>query len=127
MSENYEPSIADISAETSLEEFSRSFGNEETMKELEVEEPAEPKKEYDVDDSSELKKEYEILIKHKHFEDALLCCDKVIALDPKDIKAWKNKGTTLRRMDKHEDAIVCFDKAIEIDPKHIPALSDKGI
>jgi len=50
-------------------------------------------------------------------EDALACFDKVIEINPKDEKAWVDKGLALYDLGRLEEALACFDKVIEINQK----------
>jgi len=48
------------------------------------------------------------------YEEAIVCCDKAIEIDPDNVAAYHNKGIDLDSLGKYEEAIVCCDKAIEI-------------
>ena len=48
--------------------------------------------------------------------EALPCFDKAIELNPKDSRAWTNKGDSLSRLGRYTEALQCYDKAIELDP-----------
>ncbi|MCZ7355412.1 MAG: tetratricopeptide repeat protein [Candidatus Methanoperedens sp.] len=50
-------------------------------------------------------------------EEALATYDKAIEINPKDEKAWVDKGSALDDLGREEEALVCYDKAIEINPK----------
>jgi len=60
------------------------------------------------------------------YEEAIRCCDKALALDPRDVDAWNNKGSSLGRLGRYEEAIRCLDKALELDPRHVNAWTNKG-
>ncbi len=59
-------------------------------------------------------------------DEALLCYDKAIELDPRLALAWNNKGVTLRALDRHEEAMRCYDKALDADPALAVAWRNKG-
>lgn len=50
-------------------------------------------------------------------EEALARYDKAIEINPKDEKAWVDKGSALDELGRYEEALVCYDKVIEINPK----------
>ncbi len=59
-------------------------------------------------------------------EEALACCDKAIEINPKDEKAWVDKGLALYDLGRLEEALACFDKVIEINPKDTAVWSCKS-
>jgi tetratricopeptide (TPR) repeat protein/tRNA A-37 threonylcarbamoyl transferase component Bud32 len=62
-----------------------------------------------------------------HFEEALHCYDKALALDPHYGNAWTNKGNSLHFLGHDEDALHCYDKALEFDPHNVNAWNNKGL
>lgn len=50
------------------------------------------------------------------YDDALTYFDKIISIDPDDIRACNMKGVSLAKLGKYDDAITYFDKIISIDP-----------
>ena len=48
-------------------------------------------------------------------EEAIVCYDKAIQLNPEYFKAWNNKGDSLKKLDRDEQAKQCFAKAKELD------------
>ncbi|HAF23021.1 MAG TPA: hypothetical protein DCK93_08950 [Blastocatellia bacterium] len=46
-------------------------------------------------------------------EDAIVCYDKALAIDPHYAPALINKGNALDVLGRHKEAIVCYDKALE--------------
>ena len=59
-------------------------------------------------------------------EEAILCCDKALEVDPRQAATWNNKGASLHSLGRHEEADHCFDKALELDPRFIGAWANKG-
>jgi tetratricopeptide (TPR) repeat protein len=59
-------------------------------------------------------------------EEALICYDKAIQIDPRDANALGNKGIALAELDRFEEAMVCFDEALRIDPHSPAAWINKG-
>jgi Flp pilus assembly protein TadD len=65
----------------------------------------------------------------KEYEIALEWYNKALEIDPKNARAWNNKGIVLAvlALEKYKEAIGLFDKALEIDPKDARAWNNKGI
>jgi len=59
-------------------------------------------------------------------EEAVLCLDKALELDPRYAVAWNNKGASLDNLGRYEEAILCYDQALELDPCCIAAWNNKG-
>ena len=60
------------------------------------------------------------------YNEAIVCYDKVVKIDPNNANAWGNKGVALDKLGKYEEAVECYDKALEIDPKYVDAWNNKG-
>ena len=54
-----------------------------------------------------------------HFERAFLSYDRVLKMDPKNPKAWYQKGTTLQRLERNDEALDCYEKALELNPMNM--------
>ena len=52
--------------------------------------------------------------------------EKVTELEPKNEKAWHNKGAALFNLGRFEEAIPVFEKALELNPKYQKAWFNKG-
>jgi tetratricopeptide (TPR) repeat protein len=52
-------------------------------------------------------------------ERAFLYYDRVLKMDPKNPKAWYQKGTTLQRLERNEEALTCYEKALELNPMNM--------
>jgi len=59
-------------------------------------------------------------------EEALICFDEALALDPKNPEALVKKGATLERLRKLNEAIQCYDRAIQADSSMTIAYLYKG-
>jgi tetratricopeptide (TPR) repeat protein len=59
-------------------------------------------------------------------DEAIQRYDEAIAVDPKHVDAWNNKGLTLADQGKPDEALVCLDRALEIDPDDVSALWNKA-
>lgn len=63
----------------------------------------------------------------ERYDEALLCYDQALAIDPRSPSILNSKGNTLNRLGRRRDAMTCFEKAIALDPKDgVPHLN-KGI
>ena len=51
-------------------------------------------------------------------EEAIVCYDMVLEINPKHMNALSNKGVALGFLDKYEEAIVCYDTALESSPNN---------
>lgn len=59
-------------------------------------------------------------------EEALICFDEVLAVEPRNADALVKKGTALERMRKLNEAIECYDRAIAADSSMTIAYLYKG-
>jgi tetratricopeptide (TPR) repeat protein len=62
----------------------------------------------------------------KSYQDALLCYERAVVLDPKSTVAHYGKGVMLGNLGRYGDAIHAFDRVLEIDPDFISALRGKA-
>ena len=60
------------------------------------------------------------------FQDALVCYDQAIEINPRFADAWNHKGLALDHLDRHQEALICYDTAIEINPRLAKAWTNKG-
>lgn len=51
------------------------------------------------------------------YDDAMICYNKSLEIDPMYANAWERKGMIYHKLKKFDDAISCYDKVIEIDSK----------
>ena len=61
------------------------------------------------------------------YEEAIICYDKAIEIEPEHYKAWHNKGLSLHNQDKYEEAIICYDKVLQIKPEYFKAWFNGGL
>jgi tetratricopeptide (TPR) repeat protein len=61
------------------------------------------------------------------YNEAIQCYDKALEINPRDAKAWNNKGLAYADMNKYNEAIQCYDKALEINPRDAEAWYNKGL
>ena len=54
----------------------------------------------------------------KRYEESIVCCDKVIQMNPEDFVGWANKGECLDKLSKYPESISCYEKALEKDPNN---------
>ena len=62
----------------------------------------------------------------RDFEKAINAYDKVIELDPEDMRAYRSRGFAKRASEDISGAIADFDKVIELDPEDIRAYRSRG-
>jgi len=66
-------------------------------------------------------------IEKEYFDKAIECFEKFLKKNPKNGKAWSNKGLAHNGNWEFEKAIKCFDIALEIDPNDIIACFNKAV
>ncbi|TAK46571.1 MAG: tetratricopeptide repeat protein [Saprospiraceae bacterium] len=59
-------------------------------------------------------------------ERTIVCLTQVIELDPKNVRAFSNRGAVKIELCRYESALSDFDRAIEIDPNFAQAFSNRG-
>jgi serine/threonine protein kinase len=59
-------------------------------------------------------------------EEALVCYNQALAIDPRDALAWNSKGNALADLVRRDEAISCYDQALAIDPRGVRAWYNKG-
>ena len=50
------------------------------------------------------------------YEEALVCYEKALEIDPMYSDAWNNHGITLRRLERYEESLISFNKAVKLAP-----------
>jgi len=61
------------------------------------------------------------------YEEAIICLDRALAIDPLSAPAWSNKGNAFRALGRHAEAIACYDKALTISPQSAIPWDNKGV
>ena len=59
-------------------------------------------------------------------EEALVCYDRALALNPRLEQAWVNKGAALGELGQMEESIDCCDYALALNPRLPEAWINKG-
>lgn len=59
-------------------------------------------------------------------EEALVCVNRALVLNPETDLLWTNKGIALRSLGEHQEALACHDRSIEINPQQSMAWHNKG-
>jgi tetratricopeptide (TPR) repeat protein len=59
-------------------------------------------------------------------QEALDCCRRALAIDPKLHIAWNNAGTALMDMERIDEAFQCYERAIQVKPNYAKAWSGKA-
>ena len=67
------------------------------------------------------------LSEQSHFEEALVACERALALDPQSADAWNNKGVVLESLSRHEEAIAAYEYGLALDSKYAVSWYNKGV
>jgi tetratricopeptide (TPR) repeat protein/tRNA A-37 threonylcarbamoyl transferase component Bud32 len=59
-------------------------------------------------------------------EEALICFERALALDPHDARSLEHLGRCLGALGRHQEAIVSLDRALALDPYSVEVWSLKG-
>jgi tetratricopeptide (TPR) repeat protein len=73
-----------------------------------------------------LNRSYSLSALGRH-EEAVRCCDKALAIDPRHDLAWGNKGAALSAIGRHKESDGCYDKALATDSRNATLWSNKGM
>jgi serine/threonine protein kinase len=60
-------------------------------------------------------------------EEAVRCCDKALALNPRHAFAWGNRGAALAALGQYNESAASYDNALAIDPRNAGFWSNKGL
>ncbi|MEL6580319.1 MAG: tetratricopeptide repeat protein [Cyanobacteria bacterium J06621_12] len=74
-----------------------------------------------------LQKEFILLIKCNRYEEAIASCDKCLAINPNEDRAWFNRGFALGELERYEEAIASYDKCLAINPNKDIAWFNRGV
>ncbi|HEX7445580.1 MAG TPA: tetratricopeptide repeat protein [Methanothrix sp.] len=61
----------------------------------------------------------------KHYNNAMICCEKSLCINPNNALACNTKGNILYMLGRYKEAIGCYNKAIESEPLFIRAWYNK--
>ena len=59
-------------------------------------------------------------------DEAIAACNRLLALNPKDVTSYNNRGNAYFRKGDYDRAIVDYDRAIWLDPKYAFAYNNRG-
>jgi tetratricopeptide (TPR) repeat protein len=59
-------------------------------------------------------------------QEAVQCFDTALAIDPRYVYAWMEKGSALYDLNRYQEAIQCYDKALAIAPQLGSTWTNKG-
>lgn len=62
----------------------------------------------------------------KHYQDALQASERLIALSPRNAKAYRLKGIALYMLSRYPEALQAYDTALKLAPESQETLFDKG-
>ena len=60
-------------------------------------------------------------VQRDNLQEAKICFDRAITLDPKHAGAWNNLGNILQRQNRLDDAITCYRHSVASDPSYLRA------
>ena len=61
------------------------------------------------------------------YDKAIEIFTKIIAIDPKNAKAFNGRGVSHAALNNHQSSIADYDKTIELDPKYANAFYNRGV
>lgn len=60
------------------------------------------------------------------YEEAIICYDNALRINPQFVTAWSNKANSLLHLSRYDEAIDCCDKALAIDSSYTGAWINKA-
>ena len=63
----------------------------------------------------------------KSYNNAMICCEKSLCINPDNALACNTKGNILYMLGRHKEAIECYNRAIELEPLFIRAWYNKRL
>ncbi|MDI6719036.1 MAG: tetratricopeptide repeat protein [Methanomicrobiales archaeon] len=61
------------------------------------------------------------------YGEAIRCYDRILAIDPNQVRAWINKGNCLCNLRRYDEALGCYDLAIALQPRDPLFRTNRGI
>ena len=71
-------------------------------------------------------KEGDTYYRARRYEEALAVYDRVIQMDPRDARAYSNKGNALRKLKRNKEALEAYERALTIEPRSAFVWISKG-
>jgi serine/threonine protein kinase/tetratricopeptide (TPR) repeat protein len=71
-------------------------------------------------------KEGDTYYRARRYEEALAVYERVIQMDPRDARAYSNKGSALRKLKRYKEALEAYERALTIEPKSAFVWISKG-
>jgi tetratricopeptide (TPR) repeat protein len=68
-------------------------------------------------DAGDLLRQIVLLDKLNRYEEVLAATDKIIELDPKEKRGWRQRASALHSLNRYEEMLAATDKIIELDSK----------
>jgi serine/threonine protein kinase len=59
-------------------------------------------------------------------EEAIGCCERALAINPRSTSAWCIKGCALASLGRREEAIGCYDEVLAVEPGQMASWYNKG-
>ncbi len=63
---------------------------------------------------------------NRELEEALLCFNRAVTLNPKNMKSWCNRGVALKALGRLDEAVASYDKALALDPHDVKTWFNKA-
>jgi tetratricopeptide (TPR) repeat protein len=79
-----------------------------------------------LDDLVSLNVKGRALNKQGKYQEAIICFDTALDIEPNDLDALFNKGLTFQYLGKYQEAVSYYDKALVIEPNNSIILKNKG-
>jgi len=66
------------------------------------------------------------LYKEQKYDNALICYDKALGLEPKSLEGWYGRANCMYEKGNYYEALLCFDRVLEFAPEHAITLNNKA-
>ena len=61
------------------------------------------------------------------YEEALVACDRAIALNPQVALTWVTRSAALDRLGQYDEALASYDRALALHPNDVEEWASKGL